>query len=116
VENEAIIMNTPGNFDRSLASSYVQVQRNKFYRKLVMMGTTAALVLCFNALVTPSQAEFAYMANFGSNNVSGYRIEKNGALRPVPESPFQAGKEPFAAVRARTSHANNKPFAPCARE
>jgi DNA-binding beta-propeller fold protein YncE len=91
-------MKTRGKLDRSLVSSYVQRQRDKFYRKLVMIGTTATLVVCFLALVTPSLAEFAYVANFGSNNVSGYRVERNGALKAVPGSPFQAGKEPFAVA------------------
>src|SRR5215469_5036930 len=89
-------MKARGNFDRPLVSSHVQTQRNKFYRKLVMIATTAALVVCFLTLVTPALAEFAYVANFGSNNISGYRIKKNGSLKPVPRSPFQAGKEPFA--------------------
>src|SRR5260221_5070962 len=39
-------------------------------------------------------AKFAYVANTASNNVSAYSIGANGALKPVPGSPFAAGTEP----------------------
>ena len=38
--------------------------------------------------------KFAYVANFDSNNVSAYSIGANGALTPVPGSPFAAGSDP----------------------
>lgn len=45
-------------------------------------------------LAASSQAQFAYVANGGgSNNVSAYSIGENGALTPIPGSPFSAGIE-----------------------
>ena len=42
---------------------------------------------------------FAYVANEGSgNNVSAYSIGFNGALTPIPGSPFVAGIEPFSVA------------------
>ena len=40
------------------------------------------------------RAEFVYVANAGSNNVSAYSIGPNGALTPVAGSPFPAGSDP----------------------
>ena len=40
------------------------------------------------------RAEFVYVANAGSNNVSAYRIAESGALTPVAGSPFPAGSDP----------------------
>ena len=37
------------------------------------------------------RAEFVYVANFISNDVSVYTIGTNGALTPVPGSPFPTG-------------------------
>src|SRR5260370_925717 len=42
-------------------------------------------------LATPLRAQFAYVANTFSNNVSAYSIGANGALTRVPGSPFAAG-------------------------
>src|SRR5260221_14281024 len=43
--------------------------------------------------------KFAYVANGGSNNVSGYRIDRStGALDPVPGSPFAAGSGPISVA------------------
>jgi hypothetical protein len=40
--------------------------------------------------------EFAYVANFGSNNVSAYAIDAtSGALKPVKGSPFAAALAPL---------------------
>jgi 6-phosphogluconolactonase (cycloisomerase 2 family) len=36
----------------------------------------------FALLVGSLQAEFAYVVNYSSNNVSAYRIGENGALKP----------------------------------
>ena len=44
------------------------------------------------------RAEFVYVANFLSNNVSAYRIGENGALTPVAGSPFPAGNEPISVA------------------
>src|ERR1700729_2809441 len=40
--------------------------------------------------------EFAFVANWGSADVSAYSVGTNGALTPVPGSPFAAGSEPAA--------------------
>ena len=46
-----------------------------------------------------SPARFAYVANYGSNTVSGYSIDPaSGALTPIPGSPFPAGVEPQSIV------------------
>ena len=46
------------------------------------------------ALVTSLQAQFAYVANSGDNTISAYSIGSNGALTPVPGSPFAGGDVP----------------------
>lgn len=43
-------------------------------------------------------AKFAYVANRGSNDVSAYSIGSNGALTPVPGSPFATGVGPFSVA------------------
>jgi DNA-binding beta-propeller fold protein YncE len=46
--------------------------------------------------VDPS-GTFAYVANNGSNNVSGYRIDpRTGALTAITGAPFPAEVEPFS--------------------
>jgi DNA-binding beta-propeller fold protein YncE len=37
------------------------------------------------------------VVNEGGNNVSAYRLAPNGALTPVPGSPFVAGTDPHKA-------------------
>jgi 6-phosphogluconolactonase len=39
-----------------------------------------------------------YVANFTSNNVSGFNIRADGSLAPVPGSPFPAGPNPMQPV------------------
>jgi hypothetical protein len=48
-------------------------------------------------LAAPLRAQFAYVANQGAN-VSAYSIGTNGALTPVPGSPFAAGLNPFSVA------------------
>src|SRR5260370_8380919 len=55
-----------------------------------VLGTAIGLA---SALV-PLRAQFAYVVNALSNNVSAYSIGSNGALTPVPGSPFAAGQNP----------------------
>jgi hypothetical protein len=46
---------------------------------------------------------FAYVANFGSDDVSAYRIDAGtGALTPVTASPFAAGLNPASVVTTET--------------
>ena len=44
--------------------------------------------------------EFVYVATSLSNNVSAYRIGFNGALTPVPGSPFATGLAPVSIAIA----------------
>lgn len=44
---------------------------------------------------TDNAAQFAYVVNFLSNNVSAYSIAAGGALTPLAGSPFGAGTEPY---------------------
>jgi DNA-binding beta-propeller fold protein YncE len=49
----------------------------------------AAIVgIGFVWLAAPLRAQFVYVVNSGGNNVSAYSIGSNGALIPVPGSPF----------------------------
>jgi 6-phosphogluconolactonase len=43
-------------------------------------------------------AKFAYVANRGSDDVSAYTIASNGALTPIPGSPFPAGRGPLSVA------------------
>ena len=56
-------------------------------------GPTSALP-GYAAALPDVAAEFAYEANEGSTNVSGYKIASDGALTPVKGSPFAAGSNP----------------------
>jgi hypothetical protein len=56
--------------------------------------SSLALEIAFSLvvlLVTPLRARFAYVTNGGGNNISAYSIGSNGALTPVPGSPFAVG-------------------------
>src|SRR6516162_7529818 len=74
----------------------------------VRAATVAALFFVF--LRVPSRAQFVYVANADSGNVSAYSIESNGSLTPVPGSPFAAEIEPFSVsvdFMARFAYATN---------
>jgi DNA-binding beta-propeller fold protein YncE len=50
-------------------------------------------------LPTELHAQFAYVANADSNDVSGFRIDSTtGALTPIPGSPFPAGSGPSSVA------------------
>jgi 6-phosphogluconolactonase (cycloisomerase 2 family) len=51
----------------------------------------AALAIAVSLFAAPLRAQFAYVANSGDNSVSEYTIDSNGALTPIPGSPFQLG-------------------------
>src|ERR1700733_3725837 len=55
------------------------------------LSVFSMLAVSFLCLAAPLRAQFAYVANDSSNNVSAYSIGSNGALTPVPGSPFAAG-------------------------
>jgi DNA-binding beta-propeller fold protein YncE len=50
-----------------------------------------ALAIAVSLFPAPLHAQFAYVANAGSDNVSAYSIGADGALTAVPGSPFAAG-------------------------
>ena len=53
-------------------------------------------------LAWPLRAQFAYVANYEDNTVSGYSIDrKTGALTPVPGSPFATGDFPSSIAITR---------------
>jgi len=52
------------------------------------LSVFSTLAIGFVCLAAPLRAQFAYVANITSNNVSAYSIGANGALTPVPGSPF----------------------------
>ena len=71
------------------------------------LSVFSTLAIGFVCLESPLRAQFAYVANNGSGNVSTYSIGANGALTPVPGSPFAAGtaqlsgRGPHGQVRLR---------------
>ena len=62
------------------------------------LSVFSMLAIGFVCLAAPLRAQFAYVANDSSNNVSAYSIGANGALTPVPGSPFAAGIGPFSVA------------------
>jgi 6-phosphogluconolactonase len=58
------------------------------------LSVFSTLAIGFVCLAAPLRAQFAYVANLGGGTVSAYSIGANGALIPVPGSPFAAGSEP----------------------
>jgi 6-phosphogluconolactonase len=66
--------------------------------------------LLFFWLPVPSRAEFVYVANADSGNVSAYRIDSGGGMTSVPGSPFAAEIETFSVavdLQARFVYAAN---------
>jgi DNA-binding beta-propeller fold protein YncE len=57
------------------------------------LSVFSTLAIGFVWLAAPLRAQFVYVANSGGN-VSAYSIGANGALMPVPGSPFAAGSDP----------------------
>ncbi len=50
---------------------------------------------CSASSETPSTVYYAYTANYGSNDVSAFRINAStGALKAITGSPFAAGSGP----------------------
>ena len=48
-------------------------------------------------------ARFVYVANIDSNDISAYSIASNGALTPVPGSPFAARVKPASVAIAENA-------------
>ncbi len=62
-------------------------------------GKVVLFLAVMMALAGPASAEFAYVANDLSNNVSGYTINAaTGALTPIAGSPFPAGTNPVSVT------------------
>src|SRR5260370_35758957 len=55
------------------------------------LSVFSSLALGFVCLAAPLRAQFAYVANGSSSNVSAYSIGANGALTPVTGSPVAGG-------------------------
>jgi 6-phosphogluconolactonase len=66
--------------------------------KKVCSIVLSTIALGFGFVAAPSRAQFAYVANRDNNSVSGYSIGADGALTPVPGSPFAAGDEPVSVA------------------
>jgi hypothetical protein len=62
------------------------------------LKVTFLSALALIAFTASLRAEFLYVANFGSYNISAYQIGKNGSLTPVPGSLFSAGIAPFSVT------------------
>lgn len=80
----------------STATRVVQMCTANIFKLWSVLALGLALV------ATPLRAQFVYVASsspvvFG-NNVSAYSIGSNGALIPVPGSPFAAGSIPFSVA------------------
>ncbi len=56
------------------------------------------LAIAIGMFAAPMRAQYVYVANFDSNNVSAYSIGANGVLMPVPGSPFAAGINPISVA------------------
>jgi hypothetical protein len=88
---------------RTLAAAPVQEQNRTWLQRIrnrhwVMRASSAlwaALAITVSLFAAPLRAQFAYVANQISNNVSGYTIKPSpGALTAIAGSPFAAGSAP----------------------
>jgi 6-phosphogluconolactonase len=68
----------------------------------ILAPATTIAALLFVSLPIPLRAQFAYVANENSGNISAYSIGPNGALTPVPDSPFAAWIAPFSVAAEPT--------------
>ena len=62
------------------------------------LSVFSMLAIGFVWLAPPLRAQFAYVANFNSANVSAYSIAADGALVPIPGSPFPAENGPASVA------------------
>jgi hypothetical protein len=62
------------------------------------LSVFSMLAIGFVWLAPPLRAQFAYVANPSSNNVSAYSIGANGALTQLSGSPFAAGNTPVSVA------------------
>ena len=66
--------------------------KTKFVR--LILGTAIGLA----SPLVPLRAQFAYVANLNSHNVSAYSICSSGVLTPIPGSPFPVGPNPASVA------------------
>ncbi len=79
--------------DFQKCAKYIQGSSSVFRRSRIL--GLSALAFGLVLLTLPLRAaEFVYVTNEGENNVWAYRIAINGALTPIPGSPFGAGSQP----------------------
>ncbi|MFZ0710172.1 MAG: beta-propeller fold lactonase family protein, partial [Terrimicrobiaceae bacterium] len=71
----------------------------KLPHRRVLICVLSALAAGLVLMAASSYAQFVYVANGGgSNDVSAYRLGEDGALTPVPGSPFPAGNLPASVA------------------
>jgi DNA-binding beta-propeller fold protein YncE len=66
--------------------------------KRISFIVLSAVAISFGFLAAPLRAQFAYVANGAGNNLSAFSIAANGALTPVPGSPFVTGFGPTSVA------------------
>jgi 6-phosphogluconolactonase (cycloisomerase 2 family) len=71
--------------------------------KKVWFIALSTVAISFGFLATPLRAQFVYVTNDFPSTVSAYSIGSNGALTPVPGSPFAAGGFPSSVAVDPTS-------------
>jgi 6-phosphogluconolactonase len=67
---------------RALVRATTIVPKQPFLTLLSALSVSAFLS------TTPVQAEFVYATNYSDSTISAYRVSPNGALTPLPGSPF----------------------------
>jgi 6-phosphogluconolactonase (cycloisomerase 2 family) len=77
------------------------LQPDRMQNHLKLCSLTAIVMAL---LSVPLRAEFLYVANSDGSNVSGYQIQANGSLKPVPGSPFASGKWPASVTVDPVGH------------
>jgi hypothetical protein len=77
---------------RRLLKEFSHPMKTKVVR--LILGAAIALASPLATL----HAQFAYVANLNSNNVSAYSIGSGGVLTPVPGSPFPVGPNPASVA------------------
>ena len=73
-------------------------QRGGLVRRGWLLSVFSSLVIGCVWLAPPLRAQFVYVTNETSNNVSAYSIGADGALTPVPGSPFAAGIQSYSVA------------------
>jgi 6-phosphogluconolactonase len=80
----------------------LQPIRNRSWGMRAGSALWAALAIALSLFASPLRAQFVYVANQGSGNVSGYTIEPStGALTPIANSPFAGFNSVSVAVGPR---------------